>query len=340
MPGTSSTAASRPPVSHRRSPQAGAVATAEDLGPFARRAALARGIGRHELDGPLWHRPFRDVHVWSSLDADDPDLRTCLAGRLLPAGAAIGGWAAARVLGVLDLDGRSHDGHLEPVLLCLSRPQQVLRRAGIRPFRSDLDLDDVINVAGMPVTSPVRTCFDLGRLAGSLREAVVLLDAALRDLGVPPGDLSAYAADRRRWRGVPRLHQALPLVDTHAASPGESRLRLCWVLDADLPTPQANREIRDEQGRLLGITDLLEPHSGLASEYDGHFHRPVARQTADQVREEALERAGLVVVRATVLDVGPHRHRLAQRLRDGQDLARSQAARRRWVMGPHRDVRR
>lgn len=310
-----------------------------ELGPMPRGRALAGGIGRYELAGPLWRRPYRDVHVWRCLDAADPVLRTAEAAALLPSSAAIGGWAAARLLGAVDFDGESAAGELMPVLLCLSRPQRVLVRPGIRTFRSDLLPEDVVEVDGVPVTSAVRTCFDVGRLAPTAEDAVVELDSAVRDLGVSVEDLSGYARERRRWRGVPQLLRALGLVDVRSASRGESRLRWCWVIEAGLPRPEVNCEVRDLDGRLLGVPDLLDSASGLVGEYDGRHHRQLDRYTADNVREEGLERAGLVVARATGLDVGPDRRRLVWRLQDAYRQARTRHGPPGWILGPYRATR-
>ena len=80
----------------------------EVVGPALRRQALeAVGVSDWELRGPLWERAYRGLHVWAALDLDEPAQRIREAARLLPRGGAVGGWAAAHLLGARELDGRN-----------------------------------------------------------------------------------------------------------------------------------------------------------------------------------------------------------------------------------------
>jgi hypothetical protein len=121
--------------------------------------------------------------------------------------------------------------------------------------------------------------------------------------GLALDSVTEYAKARRRWRGLPVLRQAVALADPRARSKGESLLRLVWRLDAGLPTPEVNASVRNLDGRLLGIADLLDPAAGLVGEYDGALHREAESHTRDNAREEWLEDAGLIVVRATSIDL-------------------------------------
>ncbi len=73
----------------------------------------------------------------------------------------------------------------------------------------------------------------------------------------------------------------------------------------------------DEWGQLLGMPDLLDDDAGFVVEYDGAHHRALRQHTSDNAREEGFERAGLIVVRATAIDLWPRRAELVRRLRDG-----------------------
>jgi hypothetical protein len=255
------------------------------------------------------------------------------AAELLPAGAAISGWAAAYLLGCSDLDGLGRDGSSrEPVLIDLPPPVQMRRREGIGQIRSALADDDVVEVEGIAVTSPLRTAFDLARLSEG-REAVVALDAVGRDLRVEVSDVAEYAEHRRRWKGVPQARWAVRLADARSRSKGETRLRLVWSIDAGLPTPEVNVTVTTTDGFLLGIVDLLDPEAGFVGEYDGGGHRELGRHTLDNAREEWLEGAGLTVVRATAIDVRQvARVRTVRRLQAGHARARSRDRRRdRWT---------
>ena len=223
------------------------------------------------------------------------------------------------MLGASEIDGLADDGITRlPVLLY--PVHRVRPRRGIEHSRSALTTGDVVDSGGVPVTCPVRTVFDLGRRARDLRDAVVTLDQALRCLDLGVDDVREYAAARAGWRGAGLLNQALPLVNGRARSRPESRLRLVWLLDAQLPTPQVNPEVVDGRGRLLGLPDLLDPGSGLVGEYDGSQHRELDQHLSDNVREERFERIGLTVVRATSRDL-PGRL-LVSRLQAGHDDAR------------------
>jgi hypothetical protein len=254
---------------------------------------------------------------------------------LLPPGAAIGGWAAARLQGAVEFDGRGRSGMtVEPVPVVLPPPMLVRARPGMARWRSALDPGDCDVVHGITCTSPLRTAFDLARRR-SLREAVVALDQLGRLLCVNPHHVRRYGGQHRGWRGVAVVRRAVPLCDPRARSTGETRLRLIWVLDADLPLPEVNPSIYDEEGRLLGISDLLDPSLGLVGEYDGAGHREADRHTLDNHREEGLEDAGLIVVRATSIDVGLERRRTAARLVGASRRAqRQQGEARRWTWRP------
>lgn len=148
---------------------------AVDLGaPVRSRDALAEGLPRRALAGPDWASPWRGVRVPVCAEIT-PDLRARSAALVLPPDGALGGWAAAHLLGGAEIDGLADDGRTRrPVTLY---PRHRLRsRRGIHLCRSDLDEDDVVTVEGIRVTAPARTAFDLGRWSSSVRDAVVNLD--------------------------------------------------------------------------------------------------------------------------------------------------------------------
>ena len=283
-----------------------------------RTAELLRlGVTRHALSGPLWRAPWRGVQVpaWAEVT---PAVRIRAAALLLPDGGrtgAVGGWGAAHQLGADEIDGFADDG-VTRLPVALYPVHRLRRRPGIELCRSVLAPEDVVDGGGVPVTSPVRTAFDLGRWSRDLRDAVVALDQAARCLDISVAEVREYVEERAGWRGTPLLRRALPLVNPRARSRPESRLRLVWLLDAHLPPPQVNPEVEDGRGRLLGLPDLLDPGTGLAGEYDGAQHRELEQHTKDNIREEAFERIGLTVVRATSKDL-PGRL-LVTRLRAGQ----------------------
>ena len=300
------------------------------------REALALGVSARQLAGRGWTAPFRGVQLPAGAPSDAPLQRVLAAAELLPAGCAIGGWAAALVHGCADLDGRGASGtETEPVDLVVPPPRQIRRRPGIRLRRTGLPAQDVAVVAGLAVTTVRRTAFDLARW-GELPESVAALDAMGRRLGLDLTTVASLAEERRGWRGVPRVLPAVAYADPRARSRGESRMRLLWRLEAGLPVPEVNPTIRSAGGRFLGIVDLLDVEAGLVGEYDGAGHRDEVQHAADNAREEDLEDAGLVVVRLAAPDLrAARRAASARRLLAGHERARRSGAHpRRWVWEP------
>lgn len=278
------------------------------------REAIALGVPRGTQFGPGWLRPHRDVRLPAGADLDLPLQRALAVAALLPHGAALGGWAAATVLGCAGPDGRGADGRSAlPVPVVTPPPLQMRRRDGLVLWRSPLEPDDVVEVNGIPVTAPLRTAFDCARRS-PLAEAVVALDALAATCALDLADVGRYIASRRGWGGVPLARAALALADPRSRSAGESRLRVFWMLEAGLPRPEVNVRVLDPDGHLVGIVDLLDPERALIGEYDGEHHRTALQHADDNAREEWLEHLGLVVARFGGLDLRAGR-RARSRLR-------------------------
>lgn len=64
-----------------------------------------------------------------------------------------------------------------------------------------------------------------------------------------------------------------------------------------------NPPVFDLAGNFLGIVDLLDVEAGLALEFDGQAHRLRGQHRHDNIREERLEHANLVVCRVDSLDL-------------------------------------
>lgn len=304
----------------------------EDLDhPISRGDLSLLGIGWRECGGPLWRSPYRGVHVWSGTDPADALQRALDASPLVPRDGGLGGWAAARVGGVEELDGQ-WGGCAEPVPLCL--PPHVVRRRGptVVPWRSHLLPEDLTVVDGIRVTVPIRTAFDLAR-RGSLLQAVTCLDVLARGRPDFLDLVAAYIEERPRWSGVAQARLAVRLATPMARSVRETAFRLFWIFDCGLPDPVVNAVVRDGDGRLLGIGDLLDPATGLLGEYDGSQHREELQHALDNAREEGFEDNGLTVVRAGNPDLGPFRTRTRGRLLAGHRRAAA-TPRGAWTWAP------
>lgn len=156
-------------------------------------------------------------------------------------------------------------------------------------------------VASLPVTTPERTAFDIGR-RGQLGAAVAQLDALVQATGVKVRDIEDLADRHRGARGLRQLETALGLVDSGAQSPKETWLRLL-LIRAGLPRPRTQiPAMNPDDGRMyyldMGWDDLM-----VAVEYDGEQHRLDRWQYAKDVRrKEVLERLGWIVIRVLAGD--------------------------------------
>ncbi|MEU6074383.1 DUF559 domain-containing protein [Micromonospora sp. NPDC047074] len=170
--------------------------------------------------------------------------------------------------------------------------------------RSTLPDGDRTRFAGLPVTTPLRTAFDLGR-QGPRTDALVAVDALLYRRVVKLPALRAYADARTGWPGMPLLREVLALTEPLTESPMETRLRLL-LLDAGLPPPTAQHDVRNARGMFVGRVDLAWPALRVAVEYDGDHHRERAHFRQGVARLNALRAAGWVVLRFTADDVLRH----------------------------------
>lgn len=191
---------------------------------------VARGLlTRDELRSSAWRPLFRDVYADAALPVTHR-LRCGAAARLLlPPGGAIAGRSAAALFGAGRVDTT------EPIDVFVSAAKRFGPVNGLRVHRADLTGDDVVDRAGLRVTSPTRTCWDLASWLDPV-EAVVLIDALLGRRLVTVAELRSYAAERAGRRGCRRLLRAIDLADMAAESPQESRVRVRLVL-AGLPRP-------------------------------------------------------------------------------------------------------
>lgn len=301
--------------------------------PLTRASARAAGVTRHELDGPLWQRLGHGVHGWHDLDPDDADVRIAAVVAGQPEGTVLGGWAALRAHGVPHCDGRTGPAgqRRQPVLLHVGPTGRTRPSDLVDVDRGVLPPGDVLEVGGLLVTSVPATCLSIARRYGA-EEGLVAADAAV---AVGLTDRARLAAQLRylptRARGVRAARLMIRLVDGRAASPPESRLRYVWVVEAELPVPQVNVDVVDELGIFLGRPDLLDPETATVAEYDGAQHRELDQHTSDNAREEGFEQRGLIVTRATSLDLWPRRGQLVTRLREAhQRGGRRDRSRDRW----------
>ncbi|WP_431880452.1 DUF559 domain-containing protein [Micromonospora chalcea] len=264
--------------------------------PFRGSRAVSEGLLTWTmLRGQAWIRLLPDVYVHRDGYRADDHRMWCeaVALRLLP-GAVLAGRSAAWLFGAYVLPRDA------PVTVLLPTAARLRPHPRLRLVRSPLPERDRTLVGGLPVTTPLRTAFDLGR-QGSLAEALVAVEALLRRRAVKLPALRAYAAARPGWPGAPLLREVLALAEPLSESPMETRLRLL-LLDAGLGPLTAQHEVR-AGGRFVARVDLAWPALRLAVEYDGDHHRERAHFRRDVARLNALRAAGWLVLRFTADDV-------------------------------------
>lgn len=264
-------------------------------GPFLAPDAIAAGLlTRDQLRGRSWQRLLPNVYAPADLAMDH--LAWCRAAALLLGSRGVlSGHSAALVWGADIVPSGA------PVEVTVPRDCRLRVPAELTVVRSELASRDIDRHAALPVTSLVRTGFDLGRRL-RLCEAVVGIDALCHVRPLHPADIRAFAADRARWRGSARLAKALLLADPAAESPMETRLRLV-LLAGGLPWPQVQLVVCDRHGRFVARVDLAYREHRLAIEYDGDQHRDRATFRRDLRRQNALRACGWTILRFTAADI-------------------------------------
>jgi hypothetical protein len=225
----------------------------------------------HELR--RWHqRLFRDVYLEKPYEVS---LRDRIEGAWLRSGrqGVIAGVAASALHGAQWVDD---DIPIELIWDYGRSPSGLLVR------NETLADDEITRVSGIPVTTRVRTAFDIGRY---LRrdEAIARLDSLMRAQIFSIEDVLLLAKRYQGARGLKALRAALPLVDGGAASPRETWLRLLYI-DAGLPRPTTQIPIVEGRGRLVRMADMGWEEFMVVSEYDGDQHRTNRRQYTKDVR--------------------------------------------------------
>ena len=109
-------------------------------------------------------------------------------------------------------------------------------------------------VAGIPVTTPTRTAFDLGRRPGFV-VALQRLDALASATGVTADDVMPLMKLHSGARGMKQLRRVLPMMDAGAESPQETATRLVLV-NGGLPGPDTQIVVHDEWGLIVARVDM------------------------------------------------------------------------------------
>lgn len=283
--------------------------------------AEAEGVTRGRLRASDLERPFRGVRTVATAApeaigdeplAQDRAIRAAVLRRARASALVIPDHAffAGRTGGVaygLPLD---HVGaHGDELCVAVHAPHRALRRTGIRGIKVAPSLASVRTVDGLRVASPASVWAMLG-IELDARQLTIVGDAIVRvprdRAGVPRphAQLATIAhlraaAEAPGRRGRDALITALASVRVGSSSPLETDFRIDAAA-AGLPEPELDVEIRDERGRLLGISELVYPQQRTVVEIEGDHHRTDRRQWNRDIEKYAgYVAAGWEVVRLT-----------------------------------------
>lgn len=222
--------------------------------------ALASGaVTRHELR--RWYRlVYPDVYLPKARDVSMQD-KTIGAWLWSRRRGVVAGLAAAALHGAQWVDA---DSPVELIWRNTHPPRGLV-------IRNETLADDEQTVTcRLPVTTPARTAFDLGRHLPR-GQALARLDALTRATPFSVEDVLMLAKRYPRARGTRQLRQLLPLVDGGAASPKETWLRLL-LIDAGFPIPATQIPVH-LNWHLFAMLDMGWEEFKVSAEYDGDQHR-------------------------------------------------------------------
>ena len=284
--------------------------------------------------GQRWRRTSRGLYVPATV-ARSLAQRIVEAAAVLPEHGGVTGWAGLSWHGATWFDGTGA-GRLERPVCLVTAGDDIRSQPGIAISAERLDPRDLVTVAGVRTTTPVRSVWFEMRYAESPRRAVAIFGmAAYADLA-SVDELAEFVHQHPGWTGAPQVRWACAHAVENSWSPQEDMTRLVWELDAGLPRLHCNIPLFDRNGRHLGTPDLLDVESGTVIEYDGSLHLTHARRRRDIRREEKFRRHGLEYLTVTSGDLR-NELALASRMHAVRRRARFTAeGRRGWTVEPPR----
>jgi very-short-patch-repair endonuclease len=169
---------------------------------------------------------------------------------------------------------------------------------GIIVHRERLRDDEVCEIRAIPVTTPARTAFDLGRRKG-LEQAVIRVDALANATGLTANRVHPLVQFHRGARGLVQLREVLEVMDSGAESPQETRTRLL-LLAAKFRRPQTQIKVLDETGYPFARIDMGWEDYRVGVEYDGEQHWTDPEQYARDIdRHAKLVALGWRIIRVS-----------------------------------------
>lgn len=261
--------------------------------PFTYRTALQEaGLDGHDLQWLVrqgfLRRPIKGVYVDASI-ADSTELRCACLRLVVPADAVVCDRHAGWLHGAGMVLAPNEHLDLAPIRVFLPpgrRLKNGLADSGERQLRPE----DIAEIGGLRVTTPIRTAWDLGRNRWTER-SIASLDQMLRLQVFTKEELVAGVERFRGMRWVTVLRVMVGYADGRAESPPESILRLRWI-EVHLPTPTPQLEVWDGADFLARL-DLANEVMRFGAEYDGvEWHSSPEQQAHDRARRKLCARRG------------------------------------------------
>ncbi|GAA1134301.1 DUF559 domain-containing protein [Nocardioides aquiterrae] len=193
-----------------------------------------------------------------------------------------------------DIDTHVYAEHddVPPIETCALRGHEPTTLEGVDGRTRDLQPEDIMELHGTLVTTPLRTALDLGCVLRR-REAFAALCAFAHRFGLTPEDYRRALRRFRRRRGVVQLRELVSLVDHRIESQREAWVYLA-IADAGvaLPEPQFWIAINGVPTYRL---DFAYPRHRVCVEYDGgEAHE--GREAYDEGRRQWLRDHGWTVI--------------------------------------------
>ncbi|WP_395729522.1 endonuclease domain-containing protein [Nakamurella sp.] len=283
--------------------------------PFTLAQGRALGLSKKRMRRQDLDRPARGVRravrpedrtaesVWANADAA---LRErCSAVELaVPDGAFFSHLTAAR-LWPLPLPGWSAGAG--PVHVAVMEPAMSPRLPDVVGHRLSHHLISTVQRNGFRLVDPATLFCQLAAVL-ALPDLVAVGDALILGPRFPdPVDERPYLAladlvdrvDRACGRGTVKARRAVGLVRQGAESRPETLVRLA-IVEAGLPEPEINIDVRAADGTFIGRGDMVYRRYRVIVEYDGDHHRTDTRQyDRDVGRLDLFAAHGWRVVRLT-----------------------------------------
>lgn len=282
----------------------------QNCAPFIGTEALAAGIVTRRTLTSRYRMVYRNVYLERGVVVT-PQKRAVAAWLWSQRNATAAGLSAAALYETKWIDADSPAELIRPEACDVE--SIVIHRDRLRHDESSL-------AQGIPVTTPARTAFDLGR-RDRFETAIMRVDALANATGIKPEEVDRVAGEHRGARGSVQLRRVIELMDGGAESPQETRTRLL-LMAAGFPRPRTQILVVDDVGMFVGRIDMGWVEWRVGIEYDGPQHWDDPEQHARDIdRLAGLAAGGWTIIRLSRDLLRNRPHVFLARVRDAMRAA-------------------